>query len=260
MQYHGGKARIGQYIAQAIVEETIKVGFIPIGYCEPFCGMLGVYRHIPDLFELHQLKLNNYVASDLSESLILMWIAAQKGWKPPTKLITREKFYKLKKSRASSALKGYLGHFYAFMGKYFVTFDNRKTQNEANRQSVKITNLGLKLKRVNFTAGDYKTQSDLKQFVIYLDEPYQEQSRYYQEGGQRQPSFDHEEFWQWCRTMSRENLLFISAYSAPDDFVEVFAMSAKVPTGRKMEKLFCVKPHLNHTSRIINPRVDLSHH
>ena len=53
--YHGGKQRIGKQLAEIIVDESIGVvegdEFDIKGYCEPFCGMLGVYRYIPGLFE-----------------------------------------------------------------------------------------------------------------------------------------------------------------------------------------------------------------
>ena len=53
--YHGGKQRIGKTLAQIFVEESIGIegeyDFKIKGYCEPFCGMLGVYQYIPKLFE-----------------------------------------------------------------------------------------------------------------------------------------------------------------------------------------------------------------
>jgi hypothetical protein len=56
--YHGGKNRIGRDIAQVIYQVASEVerqtGVRFKGYVEPFCGMLGVYRHIPALFEGHR--------------------------------------------------------------------------------------------------------------------------------------------------------------------------------------------------------------
>lgn len=40
--YHGGKQRIGKEIATVIADMTQDVTIK--GYCEPFCGMLGVYQ------------------------------------------------------------------------------------------------------------------------------------------------------------------------------------------------------------------------
>jgi hypothetical protein len=67
--YHGGKQRIGKQLAEVIVDESIE--------------MLGVYRHIPELFEEEGFEDLQYLAGDANESVVLMWRAAQKGWRPP---------------------------------------------------------------------------------------------------------------------------------------------------------------------------------
>lgn len=242
MQYHGGKSRIGQELANVIYEQTIAMGFCPKGYVEPFCGMLGVYRHIPELFDNFQQCNNNkkikYLASDINTSLILMWQALQKNWKPSTKLINKREFFRLKQNEESSAEKGYIGHFYGYMGKYFVTFDHRHTPKQAENQSERMVQVAQALKKVKFSQGSYTIHSSLQNFVIYCDSPYKESSRYYQEGGKSQPKFDHDQFWEWCREMSKNNLVFVSAYSAPQDFTEIFHISSKTPSSSRVERLF----------------------
>jgi site-specific DNA-adenine methylase len=85
--YHGGKQKIGKELAKIIYETSLEISedenFKIKGYCEPFCGMLGVYKHIPELFKDNKPKLK-YKAGDMNKSVIMMWKAAQKGWKPPT--------------------------------------------------------------------------------------------------------------------------------------------------------------------------------
>jgi site-specific DNA-adenine methylase len=66
--YHGGKQRLGKRIAKAITD-NVDLSKVK-GYCEPFCGMLGVYRHVPTHF-------SEYKAGDLNLSVIKMWEAAQ---------------------------------------------------------------------------------------------------------------------------------------------------------------------------------------
>jgi hypothetical protein len=109
--YHGGKQRLGKTLAEIIVDTSLEIAednrFELKGYCEPFCGMLGVYQHIPELFEpegceplrsgcepegcepegCEEEGIGNrikYLAGDGNGSVIMMWQAAQKGWKPPT--------------------------------------------------------------------------------------------------------------------------------------------------------------------------------
>ena len=46
--YHGGKQRIGKVLAEIIYKTSIALEDKDLkirGYCEPFCGMLGMYRH-----------------------------------------------------------------------------------------------------------------------------------------------------------------------------------------------------------------------
>lgn len=72
--------------------------------------------------------------------------------------------------------------------------------------------------------------------VIYADPPYDSKSGY-------GVAFDNEEFWAWCR-QPRRALLIISEYSAPPDFVEIWAkkvtctMSPNGEVGRPIERLF----------------------
>ena len=46
-------------LSSIIVEESLDIEheyeFKIKGYCEPFCGMFGVYKHIPDLFDNHTI-------------------------------------------------------------------------------------------------------------------------------------------------------------------------------------------------------------
>lgn len=78
--------------------------------------------------------------------------------------------------------------------------------------------------------------------VIYADPPYCGKSGY-------GVKFDNEEFWDWCR-QSRRALLIISEYSAPSDFVEIWAkkvtcaMSQNGEVGRPIERLFVHKSQM----------------
>ena len=167
-----------------------------------------------------------------------MWKAAQRGWIPPTKLINQETFLKLKHTKTSSAEKGYIGHFYSYMGKYFVPFDNSHTPKQAREQSDKIVQIAHAVKNVMFTTGSYEIMAKLKNFVIYCDSPYEERSQYYGENGIPRQKLDFHKFWDWCRNMSQFNLVFISAYSAPKDFNEVFKMSSRTTRTTRTERLF----------------------
>lgn len=226
--YHGGKKRIGKklsntiHIISDILEKETR--FIIKGYCEPFCGMLGVFQHIPELYSNHSPKLV-YKAGDTNKSVIMMWKKAQKGWKPPVK--TTEKEYNKLKNSTDSALKGYIGHQYSFGGAFFNGFAPKYGKNSNSKTaSNRIVKISKELKNVNFKSGTYTQYSQLKNYIIYCDPPYESTvSRYY---NKKKLSFNTEKFWEWCRKMAKHNIVFISSYNAPKDFVCIFESSHKL--------------------------------
>ena len=76
--------------------------------------------------------------------------------------------------------------------------------------------------------------------IIYCDPPYAGTTKY-------KDNFDHESFWQWCREKVKEgHEVFISEYSAPDDFVCVWQKEIQSglntnTTKKGVEKLFVHK-------------------
>ena len=57
--------------------------------------------------------------------------------------------------------------------------------------------------------------------IIYCDPPYAGTSEY------KEGSFNHIEFWEWCRKISKTNKIYISEYSAPADFAPVLEFEQK---------------------------------
>lgn len=94
-------------------------------------------------------------------------------------------------------------------------------------------NLPIEFRNVDYrAAADDAGEDD----VIYADPPYQGKSGY-------GVAFDNVEFWEWCR-QPRRALLIISEYSAPPDFVEIWAkqvtcaLSQSGEVGRPIERLY----------------------
>lgn len=97
-------------------------------------------------------------------------------------------------------------------------------------------NLPIEFRNLDYlAAADDAGEDD----AIYADPPYANKSGY-------GVAFDNAEFWQWCRR-PRRALLIISEYSAPPDFVEIWAkkvtcsMSQNGNVGRPIERLFVHK-------------------
>ena len=220
--YHGGKQRIGKELANVIFN-NIKADYEIQGYCEPFCGMLGVYRHIPKLFKEQNLS---YKAGDKQESIIKMWQEIQNGWVPPTSC-TEEKYNELKKEEGSSAEQGYIGHQYSYGGQYFKAFVGKyKGRTIKPNVSEKVYRIGKELEMVDFTYGSYTQFKNLKNYIIYCDPPYANTRCYYNKDYSKS-KFDNTSFWNWCREMSKDNIVFVSEYNAPEDFECIYENEKK---------------------------------
>jgi site-specific DNA-adenine methylase len=205
--YHGGKVRIGEKLSEHIVSLMKKSGKKYTGYCEPFCGFCGVYRHIPDMFEEEFDTKFTYSAGDANGSVIKMWKGLQGTWNPPLKC-SKARFESLKYDGKESAEKGLVGHACSYRGDYFTTyFDKRPLENT----SLLFKEFGHEeLSDVNFTHGSYTQFSHLRNFVIYCDPPYKSNSHYFDEK-HKMKTFDINAFTDWCKTMKRKgNLIIIS--------------------------------------------------
>jgi DNA adenine methylase len=211
--YHGGKQRIGAKIAQIIYDTVFKLekqtGIRFKGYVEPFCGMLGVYQHIPKLFQEHNPKLN-YRAGDINESVIQMWNAVKSGWEPPSRC-SKKRFYELKGNGESSPEKGFVGHACSYRSLYFSSYFDQITPKRLQNIKQNIINISelLKLYKVKFVADSYIHFSQLKGYIIYCDPPYFKGSNYIDEYHVYR-KFDYKQFYLWVEKMSQHNLVFIS--------------------------------------------------
>ena len=99
---------------------------------------------------------------------------------------------------------------------------------------------------IEFRNSDYRAAAEdaTEDDVIYADPPYAGVDGY------RLGRFNNADFWEWCR-QPRRALLIISEYSAPSDFVEVWAkqvtcaMSPNGEVGRPTERLYVHKSQLD---------------
>lgn len=78
--------------------------------------------------------------------------------------------------------------------------------------------------------------------VVYCDPPYKGAKQY---NGQK---LNYEEFYDFCRQLSKDNVVVISEYSMPDDFEciwqkerNVYQKSDRVNCDKAIEKLFVMK-------------------
>lgn len=229
MQYFGGKARIAKDIA-AILNIYLQDG--RWRYVEPFCGGLNVSQYIN--------PARTRILLDFSLELITLYKAVQQGWTPPES-ISEERYNELKAQPEITAEKAFAGFACSFSGKYFGGYArNNRGRNYAkdgwNSLKRKFANLGPDaiFMQQNFLEASWSG------CVIYCDPPYSNTTGYKAAG-----AFDSDAFWQKVRELSADNLIFVSEYSAPEDFIEVWRKEVKleIRDGKnqrkdRVEKLF----------------------
>lgn len=218
----GGKKRIGKEISEHIynISNVIEdsTDFVVKGYCEPFCGMMGVYNHIPELFIDHKPKLK-YKGGDRNPYIIKLWKGMQKGFQPPIKC-TKKEYYELKEKKDNS-LKGiFLGFAASIRGIFRSTYLERNIESQANE----CKKIAKKIKNVHLYTGEYTIFSDLKNYIIYCDPPYKGSISPYSIGEIYNTKFDYNKFVEWCEKMSENNIVFVSEYQKPSpDFKIVWS-------------------------------------
>ena len=209
--YAGGKKRIGEEIANVIYDISVEIEDFKIkGYCEPFCGMMGVYQHIPELFENYKHELK-YKAGDRNPYLIKLWKGLQNGFKPPKKC-SKTEYYRYKDEDNKSLKSIFCGFACAMRGVFRSTYFSL---NNIELQAEHCVEIAKKIKDVELTTGEYTIFSNLKGYVIYCDPPYKNSGSPYSIGDVYDTKFDYDRFVEWCLKMSENNIVFISEYTKP---------------------------------------------
>ena len=210
MHYYGGKYKSGKQISEILKQITATITIK--GYIEPFCGALGVFRHMTnDYYECH--------ASDGCEDLIILWKEVQQNtFKKPN--MTEKLWLKLKESRNPSALRAYAGFGCSFSGVWFSTYEQKYIKHLGSEQAYEsLMKIRPFIKNIKFSHKDYKKYSRKLEkggYLIYCDPPYANSSLKHKASSY---DFNHEEFWNIMRLWRKcGNIVVISERSAPRDF------------------------------------------
>lgn len=226
MQYFGGKQRIAKQIVKVLKNNLENTKY----YFEPFVGGASTIL----------LMDGKRVASDKNEYIIEVYKAIQEGWIPP-KAVSEEEYYYIKEHKdENKALAGFVGIGCSYSGKWFGGYARNSTGRNyclnAYNSIMKQKNF---LNGILFKSMDYR-EAHPKNALIYCDPPYSNTTKYNATG-----TFDSKEFWEVMREWSKNNLVFISEYSAPNDFQCVLEIPTKLDIRNKenikekrIEKLF----------------------
>lgn len=211
MRYLGGKSRIAKDIADIInkfTEDKILVSL--------FCGSCVVESLV---------KAEIKICNDKHPYLIEMFKALLDGWQPPDFVSFDEYKYIKEHLDENKPLSGFVGFGCSFGGMWFQGFARDATgTNYASQTKRSLTKTMLGLTDTVFTCLDYKELPEFvfKHAIVYCDPPYANTKKYSNSDG-----FNHEEFWEYVRKLSKTNLVFISELNAPEDFICVWSKSKK---------------------------------
>lgn len=249
MRYMGGKSRVSKKIVEVIdnaVHGWQKQDFKQIGKNNSISELGGQIETFVSLFcgscsVEAKVQAKNKILNDKHPYLIAMWQGVQDGYKLP-EVITDEQYQYIKNNKDEDAcLTGFVGFGCSFGGKWFGGLArNKKGDNycaRANRSVHKDFNLGLK--DAQFLCLDYKDVHIPDGSVVYCDPPYANTTGY------TTGNFNHNEFWDYVREISKKNLVLISEQNAPDDFECIWEQELtrtldynKENQFKKVEKLF----------------------
>ena len=207
-------------------------------WVEPFVGGANVIDKVE----------GNRIGADFNSHLIDALRLIRDDPQSIPDLITEDD-YKEAQDRKKTELDGFTGFAMSFGGKWFGGYrrdkagtkgciENMNTQTRRSKNSA-VKQSGM-IKGVDLVFASYSDLNIPPKSIIYCDPPYEGTTGY-------KDKFSHAEFWQWCRDKSKEgHAVFVSEYSAPDDFECIWQQELSVSVAKDgkhkkaVEKLFTI--------------------
>lgn len=229
MRYVGSKGKLGRHILP-FIKEALRRSPNAL-YIEPFVGGCNM---------ISQVEHHSRIGYDANEYLIAL--NKQKQQDPSVivaaKCPSREAFNYIKENKEQFV------NWYVGAAGYFPTFSNKWMESYyehlcPGKYSDSLGSfLNHDLTGIQLIHGDYKSIPVGENNVFYCDPPYKHIDFY------KMP-FNHDEFCNWARTVSKNNYVFISEYEMPEDFACVLSIDYKPginsKSRKRQEKLFMYK-------------------
>jgi len=221
LKYMGSKARIAKEILPIMLAARKPNQW----WVEPFCGGCNMIDKVE----------GNRLGSDADYHCIqaLIDIRDNVDLLPKNNNEFTEEMYKQLRANDNYRFKSYVGYTASYSGKWLGGWcrdseGKRDYVAEAYKNALKQS---PKLQGVHLYNLDYKDLPIPDSSIIYCDPPYANTTKY-------KSSFNHEQFWDWCRQQAAlGHTVFVSEYQAPDDFTCVWqkeiASSLTKDTGSK---------------------------
>lgn len=197
---------------------------------------------------IDKIRCKNKYGSDIHPYLIALLKQAQVDTSVFPNTITKEEYNAVKDNPQNYPdwYVGLVGFCASYNGKWWGGYANGvKTKigtirNYTDESIRNIIKQAPNLKNIHFECKSFDDCNSVKGFVIYSDIPYKSTTKYATD------AFPYEKFYDWCRKMSKDNIVLISEYSMPEDFECIWEKTLKCTLDKnsrtdKVEKLFVVK-------------------
>lgn len=243
MKYMGSKSRIAKDIVPIIQKYIDDNGIID--YIEPFCGGANI---------IDKIRCKNKIASDINPYLIALLQRVQ----------SKENLYDEVPKELYDAVRtsfnngdntyadweyGNIGFLASYNGRFFdggyarPGYEKLKNGNQRYRdyyREAKDNILSQNFDGIVFMNADYRS-FNADNALIYCDPPYANTKQF-----ANSLQFDYDEFWDYMRKLSDDNIVLISELNAPNDFKCIWekAVSRSIKStdkSRATEKLFIYK-------------------
>lgn len=238
MKYVGSKNRLSKQLAP-IIQSYVDNSNCK-GYIEPFVGGANM---------IDKIKCDKKYGFDTHKYLIALLQQAQKDTTVFPDTIDKEMYQYVRQYQNDNSFDdwfvGLVGFCASYNGKWFGGYANdvkTKIGTIRNYTDEAIANLKKQapnLKNITFRCRDFRTikPEKVSGYVIYCDPPYRGTTKYVTD------SFPYDEFYEWCRVMSKNNVVLISEYWMPDDFECIWEGKLKCTLDKdsrtdKVERLF----------------------
>ena len=210
-------------------------------YVEPFVGGANM---------IDKINFNKKVGSDINEYLIELLRYAQDLNNELPFEITEDEYNKVKDNKENYPkwYVGLVGFCATFGSKWFggyaraVKADKVTPRNMSNEAIRNLEKQRKDLQGIRFIHRSFSDYGEIKNAVIYCDIPYRSTTKY-------KDDFPHDEFYEWCRKMNKNNnLILVSEYDMPEDFECIWEMEHKTIVskttegrGKRIERLYIMK-------------------
>lgn len=234
MGYCGGKRRGAEFI----LERLNAPEFDGMDYLEPFVGYAHILRRV--------VNKSSYGASDANPLVAELMRGIQRGMSFPE--VSKEEYHAMMRDDGAVSFRRAVACFaYSYNGHAWRGYIGGKRYGakqrcyvSEHRRYYELLAQSASFQASEISCRDYATLRPEGK-LIYCDPPYAACSA---RSGYVTGSFDSAAFWQTVREWSKKNVVFVSEYAAPADFVCVASsrkrvlMNQKDRTNYKTERLF----------------------